>query len=125
MTTEAGLHLPNLATHSLAAVHLPEAVVKEWKKGAAKAAAAAEHAHLEDLVGVDHLESVHHSRTNISRRGSPRAQAALRIAQHLRRIKRMVPLDEHGLLLLKYLLTQVSGRILVLVTVHATFQQPD
>lgn len=82
--------------------------MKEWRRGAAKAAAAAEHAHLEDLAGIDHLESAHQSRTNISRRGSPRAQAALRIARHLRRIRRMVPLDEHGFLLLKYLLTQVS-----------------
>jgi len=108
MTTESRLHLPNLATHSLAAVQVPEEVVKDWRRGAAKAAAAAEHALLDDFVGVDHLESTHHGGANISRRGSPRASVALRIAKRLRRIQRMVPLDEHGLLLLKYLLTQVS-----------------
>lgn len=112
MATEARLHLPNLATHSLAAVQVPESVVKEWRRGAAKAAAAAEHARVEELTGVEHLEAAaHQSWTNTSRRGSPRAQAAHRIAQHLRRIKKMVPLDGHGLLLLKYLLSQVRFKM--------------
>lgn len=100
-------YLPTLATHSLEAVEVPEAVVKEWRRRKGAAAAEAEHAHQLEQAGVV-LETASIDRPSSGAgRGSPVAQTLSRLGHYLRRIKKMVPLDERGMWLLKNLLTQV------------------
>lgn len=103
-------YLPSLSTHSLEAVEVPEAVVKEWRRRKGAAATVAEHAQQLELAGVV-LETPIVDRASTSGgRGSPAAQTLSRLLGHyLRRIKKMVPLDERGMWLLKNLLTQVRG----------------
>lgn len=108
---EGDQYLPTLSTHSLEAVEVPEGVVKEWRRRKGAAAAVAEHAHQLELAGVV-LEAaiVEPPSSSGGGLGSPAAQTSLsRLGHYLRRIKKMVPLDERGMWLLKNLLTQVRG----------------
>lgn len=114
---EGVAYLPTLPTHSLEAVKVPEAVVKEWRRRKGAAAAVTEHAHQLELAGVvlDTPGDVDRPSSCGERgspgRGSPAAQTVSRLRNHLRRIKKMVPLDERGMWLLKNLLTQVGLRV--------------
>lgn len=102
-------YLPTLSTHSLEAVEVPEGVVKEWRRRKGAAAAATEHAHQLEMAGfvLEH-PGVGRRPNSGEGRGSPAAQTlSKRLGHYLRRIKKMAPLDERGMWLLKNLLTQV------------------
>eukprot|EP00903_Cladosiphon_okamuranus_P007230 g7017.t1 len=90
---------------TLEAVEVPEAVVKEWRRRKGAAATVAEHAHRLELAGVV-VENAVVKRPSSGRRGSSAAQSLPRLGHYLRRIKKMAPLDERGMWLLKNLLTQ-------------------
>lgn len=98
--------LPTLSTHCLEAVAVPEAVVKEWRRRKEAAAAAAAVAEQELMTGV--LETPNVDRASTGGGGSPAVQTWSRLGHFLRRIRKMVPLDERGMWLLKNLLTQVG-----------------
>lgn len=102
-------YLPSLSTHNLEAVEVPEAVVKEWRRRKGAGAAVAEHAHQLELEGVVLETSGVERPSSDGRRGSSAAQTLSRLGHHLRRIKKIAPLDERGMWLLKNLLTQVRG----------------
>lgn len=104
-------YLPTLSTHSLEAVQVPEGVVKEWRRRKGAAAVVVEHAHQLELAGVVmDTASVDRPSSSAGGPGSPAVQTSLsRLGHSLRRIKKMVPLDERGMWLLKNLLTQVRG----------------
>ncbi|CAM9140345.1 unnamed protein product [Hapterophycus canaliculatus] len=105
-------YLPTLQTHSLDAVQVPDSVVKEWRRrkgvGTTKAVAGTA------VVPVGHAQNSKPVATTTENgeigRHTPFAtpHAVPRLSRCLRRIKKMVPLDERGIWLLNHLLSQTD-----------------